>query len=393
MKKTLIHSLTFPPDTISTGMIVSEIADGINSEHHNIEVLASSPQYNLKSADSFIQNNKYLKSKVYKDIKVHYIKSSPRQFVNSLRFIQWLIFNFKSMIFIYRNRRNYDNVLIFSYPPTMNLVCIFTSKILKINTIYSLWELYPEIAERLNEQQGKILNKIFKSIDNYSLKSVSKVVVNSEQLKNYLIKERKIIAEKIHTIHHFSPYGKSDSQPAYELNKIFYAGNTGRPQNVASFLRFFNEHFPSSWQFYLYGAGQEFESLSDYSSDNILINNYLPRDQLELATKEIPFALVCLDYEITIEGFPGKTFDYLNMNKILVNFSNPQSAVSELINKYGLGFNIDLNAPEDVITKLEQMKKPEKIESILENIKNFQSNISNKDIVYKKYISLISASS
>jgi hypothetical protein len=114
---------------------------------------------------------------------------------------------------------------------------------------------------------------------------------------------------------------------------------------------------------------------------------------LELATKEIPFALVCLDYEITIEGFPGKTFDYLNMNKILVNFSNPKSAVSELINKYGLGFNIDVNTPEDVISKLEQMKKPEKVETILENIKNFQKNISNKEIVYKKYITLISTSS
>ena len=114
---------------------------------------------------------------------------------------------------------------------------------------------------------------------------------------------------------------------------------------------------------------------------------------MELATKEIPFALVCLDYEITIEGFPGKTFDYLNMNKILVNFSNPKSAVSELINKYGLGFNIDMNTPEDVISKLEQMKKPEKVETILENIKNFQKNISNKEIVYKKYITLISTSS
>ena len=48
MKKTLFHSLTFPPDTISTGMIVSEIADGINSELNNVEVLASSPQYNIK---------------------------------------------------------------------------------------------------------------------------------------------------------------------------------------------------------------------------------------------------------------------------------------------------------------------------------------------------------
>ncbi len=393
MKKTLFHSLTFPPDTISTGMIVSEIADGINSELHNIEVLASSPQYNLKSADSFSENNKYMKSEVYKDIKVHYIKSSPRQFVNSLRFMQWLNFNFKSMIFIYKNRRNYDNVLIFSYPPTMNLVCIFTSKILKINTIYSLWELYPEIAERLNEQSGKILNSVFKFIDNYSLKSVDKVVVNSEQLKNFLIKERKISAEKIHSIHHFSPYNKSNFQPLYELDKIFYAGNTGRPQNIASFLSFFNKYFPNSWEFHLYGAGQEFDSLSKFSNENILINEYLSRNQLEQVTNDIPFALVCLDYEITIEGFPGKTFDYLNMNKVLINFSNPQSAVSELINNYGLGFNIDMNAPEDFTSTLEQMKNPEKINTILENIKNFQSNISNKEIVYKKYMTLISASS
>ena len=52
-----------------------------------------------------------------------------------------------------------------------------------------------------------------------------------------------------------------------------------------------------------------------------------------------------------------------------------------------------MNAPEDVLTKLEQMKNPEEIKTILENIKNFQSNISNKEIVYKKYMTLISASS
>ena len=53
MKKTLFHSLTFPPDTISTGMIVSEIAEGINTKLHNVEVLASSPQYNVKSVALF----------------------------------------------------------------------------------------------------------------------------------------------------------------------------------------------------------------------------------------------------------------------------------------------------------------------------------------------------
>ena len=393
MKKTLFHSLTFPPDTISTGMIVSEIAEGINTELHNVEVLASSPQYNLKSVELFDNSDKNLSIGSYKNIKVHYIKSKPRKFSNSSRFFQWIEFNFKSILFIYKNRSHYDNIFIFSYPPTMNLVCIFTSRILKINTVYSLWELYPEISEKLNEDPNKILKLFFKYIDNYALKTVNKVVVNSEDLKNYLINNRNITANKIIVINHFSPFMKSNYVPNFELNNIFYAGNTGRPQNLSAFLRYFQKYFPSDWKLDIYGAGQEFNKLSEFSNDNIRINNYLERKELENLTKEIPFALICLDYEITFEGFPGKTFDYLNMNKVLINFSNPNSVVSKLIDKYGLGFNIDLKNPESLTGKLENIKNSNEISKILDNIKYFQENVSNKEIAFKSYLELISSSS
>ena len=393
MKKTLFHSLTFPPDTISTGMIVSEIAEGINTELHNVEVLASSPQYNVKSVELFDNSDENLSIGSYKNIKVHYIKSKPRKFSNSSRFFQWIEFNFKSILFIYKNRSHYDNIFIFSYPPTMNLVCIFTSRILKINTVYSLWELYPEIAEKLNEEPNKILKLFFKYIDNYALKTVDKVVVNSDDLKNYLINKRNITANKIDVINHFSPFMKSNYVPNFELNNIFYAGNTGRPQNLSAFLRYFQKYFPSDWKLDIYGAGQEFNNLSEFSNDNIRINNYLERKELENLTKEIPFALICLDYEITFEGFPGKTFDYLNMNKVLINFSNPNSVVSKLIDKYGLGFNIDLENPESLRGKLEDMKSSNEISKILENIKYFQQSVSNKEIAFKSYLELISSSS
>ena len=393
MKKTLFHSLTFPPDTISTGMIVSEIAEGINTELHNVEVLASSPQYNVKSVELFDNSDENLSIGSYKNIKVNYIKSKPRKFSNSSRFFQWIEFNFKSILFIYKNRSDYDNIFIFSYPPTMNLVCIFTSRILKINTVYSLWELYPEISEKLNEDPNKILKLFFKYIDNYALKTVNKVVVNSDDLKNYLINNRNITANKIIVINHFSPFMKSNYVPNFELNNIFYAGNTGRPQNLSAFLRYFQKYFPSDWKLDIYGAGQEFNKLSEFSNDNIRINNYLERKELENLTKEIPFALICLDYEITFEGFPGKTFDYLNMNKVLINFSNPNSVVSKLIDKYGLGFNIDLKNPESLTGKLENMKNSNEISKILDNIKYFQQSVSNKEIAFKSYLELISSSS
>ena len=393
MKKTLFHSLTFPPDTISTGMIVSEIADGINSKLNNVEVLASSPQYNIKSIESFDHDNQNLYNGSFKNIKVHYIRSKPRKFSNSSRFFQWIEFNFKSILFIYKNRHDYDNIFIFSYPPTMNLVCIFTSRILKINTIYSLWEIYPEIAEKLNEEPNKILKLFFKYIDNYALKNVDEVVVNSDDLKNYLINMRNITPNKINVINHFSPFMKSDYEPNFDLNYIFYAGNTGRPQNLSTFLNYFEKYFPSDWKLDIFGAGQEFKSLYEFSSNNIQINSYLERKELENVTRDIPFALISLDYEVTFEGFPGKTFDYLNMNKILINFSNPNSAVSKLIEKYGLGFNIDLKNPESLKGKLVDMKSSNEISKIVENIKYFQQNVSNKEIAFKSYLELISPSS
>ena len=389
MKKILFHSLTFPPDTISTGMIVSKIAEGFQKDLKNVEVLASSPQYNLKILEQFRES----KHQIYNDIKVHYISSSPRKFVNSLRFLQWLSFNLKSLKFIYKNRKTYEHIFIFSYPPTMNLVCIFTSRILKIKTIYSLWELYPEIAQKLKEQPNFLLNKIFKAIDNYALNSVDSVVVNSKELKQYLITNRKIDRNKIFSVSHFSPFNKSNHIPNYDLKNIFYAGNVGKPQNLQDFISFFQQNFPNYWSIDLYGAGQELENVQKLKNINVRFHEYLSREELEILTKDIPFALISLDYEITMEGFPGKTFDYLNMNKILINYSNPNSAVSNLIDEHGLGFNIDKNNPNTLINFMDALSSEDALDNVISNISKFQKNISNEEIVYKKYISLISSSS
>ena len=389
MKKILFHSLTFPPDTISTGMIVSKIAEGFQKDLKNVEVLASSPQYNLKILEEFRES----KHQIYNDIKVHYISSSPRKFVNSLRFLQWLSFNLKSLKFIYKNRKTYEHIFIFSYPPTMNLVCIFTSRILKIKTIYSLWELYPEIAQKLKEQPNFLLNKIFKAIDNYALNSVDSVVVNSKELKQYLITNRKIDRNKIFSVSHFSPFNKSNHIPNYDLKNIFYAGNVGKPQNLQDFINFFQQNFPNYWSIDLYGAGQELENVQKLKNINVRFHEYLSREELEILTKDIPFALISLDYEITMEGFPGKTFDYLNMNKILINYSNPNSAVSKLIDEHGLGFNIDKNNPNTLKNFMDALSSEDAIDNVISNISKFQKNISNEEIVYKKYMSLISSSS
>jgi len=47
MKKILFHSLTIPPDNVSTGNLVAEIASKFVETSNSIEILASTPQYNF----------------------------------------------------------------------------------------------------------------------------------------------------------------------------------------------------------------------------------------------------------------------------------------------------------------------------------------------------------
>ena len=124
-------------------------------------------------------------------------------------------------------------------------------------------------------------------------------------------------------------------------------------------------------------------------NEKVVVNEYTERDKLIELTSDIPFALVSLDPNLTIEGFPGKTFDYLSMNKIILCFANENSAVARFIEKYKVGINIDpknINNLGDVIEKLNSSKF---IEESLNNVAILNKNEINKEKVIDNYLSLI----
>ena len=93
MTKILFHSLTIPPDKVSTGMLVAEIASGFKDRGVDVEILASTPQYNF---DSNINNkvefkriSRILSESSYKDVRVIHINSKKRSYSDSKRILQW----------------------------------------------------------------------------------------------------------------------------------------------------------------------------------------------------------------------------------------------------------------------------------------------------------------
>ena len=389
MKKILFHSLTIPPDKVSTGMLVAEIASGFKDSGVDVEILASTPQYNFDSSvDSKVELKKISKNlyeSTYKNVKVFHISSKKRSYSDSKRIFQWLKFHYHSKKYLFKHRNEYSHIFLFSYPPTMNIVGIFIAKFLKIKLIYSYWELYPEIAQKVNRIKNKFIISIFKSIDTFALKSADSVVLNSKELEEY-IKNERLVKNNTCTINHFSPFPYTDMLPNKNKKSIFYAGNIGKPQNIPLFVDYFKKSLSNEWTLNIYGSGEEYDHVKSLSNEKILVNEYTERNKLIELTSDIPFALVSLDPNLTIEGFPGKTFDYLSMNKIILCFGNDSSAVARFIEENQVGINLN---PDNFDSIIEKLNSPEFIEKSLNNIINLNKYEINKEKVIDKYLSLI----
>ena len=270
----------------------------------------------------------------------------------------------------------------------MNLVSIFVYKILKLKVTYSVWELYPEIANNLSLFKSKLLTRMFKKLDTYSMKNTDNLVVNSPELRNYLITNRDLSKKNIEVIMHFSPYPLSENHPNLDLKKMFYAGNLGKPQNLEKFIQMSIEH-DVKWELDIYGAGTEYVNIEKYVNAEINLNKHIERNELIEKISDIPVALISLDERITIEGFPGKTFDYLSMNKVLLSISNKESAVAKFIEKYSLGVNIEPDSVKSFLDAFEKLSSKQFLSETLLNVSNINRNQIEKSEIVKKYLTLI----
>ena len=390
MSRVLFHSLTIPPDQVSTGMLVADIAAKFHNKGTSIEVLASTPQYRFDSKEFSAEEMTKVKRNIYtsnyKGVKITHLYASKRSFNRITRLFQWISYHIKSITYLTKNRKNFDSIYIFSYPPTMNLIAIYSKKILKKKTVYSVWELYPEIASKLNELNSSLLLNLFKRIDNFCLRVIDNVVVNSEELKDYLVSKRNIEENKVNVIYHFSNEPEIP-KPSIMNKEIMYAGNLGTPQNLESFINIFSES-TNKFNLTIYGSGTQYERISNMNSNNINVNSFVDRKKLVELTKDIPYALVSLSPKLTVEGFPGKTFDYLKMNKILIGYSNPESGLAKFIEKYELGVNISPNV-DNIDKKFEQLQDKLFIDRVYKNITKVNNQLADINIIADRYLGLI----
>ena len=126
------------------------------------------------------------------------------------------------------------------------------------------------------------------------------------------------------------------------------------PVTFKSFVNTFNKINDGTWNLVLIGSGTQYDEVKSIESEYINVYSYLSKEALNQKLQEVQIMLVALSGKLTVEGFPGKTFDYLSRGKYILCYANPKSAVANLIINNDLGMNIE---PGDHLTLADKLEK------------------------------------
>jgi hypothetical protein len=248
-------------------------------------------------------------------------------------------------------------------------------------------DLYPEAlyASKIFPFQNRFVFKLLRSIKNYSLKYVDKMINLSESqnkiLKQYL-NTKKIITKIIH------PWDLRDIKVKkknikkflikYNLTKkkiVLYAGNIGAAHSVDTLIELINFSEKKNKEFYFIFAciGKKKQKLLSYLrfNKNVLITSYFSKRETSYLLNSAFCHLVTLEDNWAGIVYPSKIFGIIKTKKPIVYIGPNNTDIDKFIrlNKYGITFR-NSEKPSKILESIEIFSKTNKLTRVNSYSKN-----------------------
>ena len=367
----LLSHRYFWPDSAPYAFLLRAIGEDMASDGHEVHVFASKPSYRKTSAQTSPKTEKMgdlnvSRTWVFQEAGSHVIVRALNVFLYCLGLF------FKTL------RLRPDVVTASSFPPVFaGYAAGLGAKLTGAKFIYHMQDIHPEVSELSGGAMGRgIFAKIFRMLDNQSLRRASAIVVLSEDMAQ-TIRERNLGDLPIYVINNFAldsgePLGTPPPEYAKPAGKrrVIFAGNLGRFQNLGvlstGIARCFEAH-PDLELFFL-GDGKALKDLKEQWEGNpqVKFAPFLPLDQAKPLIAEAEVGLVSLSEGIYKVAYPSKLLTYLGLGVPVLALTEPVSELSRSLTQAGLAQVPASPAPEDIETALEALlKAPTKREEIV----------------------------
>jgi glycosyltransferase involved in cell wall biosynthesis len=340
-----IISELFYPDEVSTGYVMTKIAEKIN-ETESVGVICGPSGYQSGVLQATYQLSKSI---LVKRVNV------PRFNKNSLllRILGFILLTtgiaFKILVHVKRG----DKLVLVTNPPTLLPVTAFLKKLKGFRFIIIIHDVFPENAvagEMISEKS--ILFKLFIALFNWSYRLADRLIVVGSDMKELFYEKvgnKKPISVITNWADHkdifpieSSNFFKNFSPESKNKVLIQFAGNIGRVQGLEQLFMILKKIKSCSWYLVLIGDGAQKELLekmvAEQSITNIQFLSSRPRNEQNDFLNACDIGLVTLSSGMFGLGVPSKVYNIFSAGKPVLYIGDQNAEISRYINENNVGW-------------------------------------------------------
>jgi glycosyltransferase involved in cell wall biosynthesis len=268
------------------------------------------------------------------------------------------------------NMKNYKAIIVYSTPPILIAIAALAKKLFGIKIIFVSYDVYPEIAINSDYIAEKgIISRVMNLINKKFFKNCSKIIVISNDMKKFIIKNRTIDDNKVSVIHNWSTEEKREVRSInnVELKKIrkkyelviSYFGNMGTVQDMNTIIdtiQFLNNR---NVAFVFAGHGNKMEwldqTMSKKNLNNCFIFDYLKGQDFLEALEITDLFIVSLEKGLGGLAVPSKTYTYYQSGKPVIAIMDEFTDIYREIRDFHAGISIKNGESKKLAKKIEYL--------------------------------------
>ncbi len=343
--RVLLIVIQFPPDTNSTGQLMSQLCEGLARCGHDITVLTTFPHYeHFRIGEE--HRGKWIERTREQGLEIiRLFTYAPGKKTMFNRLLSYVTFNTLAAITATLSRSRWDVILCPNGSFFTGLAASFIGVIKSVPFIYNVQDLYPDVPVRAGQLRNPYAIEALKAIEKLMYRQAAHVTVISPMMRDNLV-SKGVAPEKISMIPNFvdtdfiRPLPKvNDFAKEHGLVDKFvvtHAGNLGYVYDLETLLDAASLlSSEKNISFLIVGNGVAKAKLEKKARDLKLANlRFMPLQPHE----RLPWLRACSDVQVSLykngaaqDSFPSKIYEIMASGRPLLASAEGGSGVQALV--------------------------------------------------------------
>jgi glycosyltransferase involved in cell wall biosynthesis len=400
--KILLITQVFYPDTVSVSQHLTDLAEKLVEDGHEVTVYTSCYPYEEKI-------HRYNSSEDYRGVKIERLRQSSFGKRSTLtRLLDFFTFYFSiSIKLLFIKQKKFDVIVGTTVPPLLSLVGVIVSKLKGIKFHYWVMDLQPELSISSGLiKKGSLSARFFTKLGNYIIRN-SEGVISLDRFMTQYLYSRGAKKDSVKTIAVWPVLEKTFSgsrmsnpfriENAFgEKFVIMYSGNHAYVHQLDTLLEaalILKEN--SRFLFVFVGGGVRKKDVTEFKYkhklENIVQLPFQPRENIHNSLGSSDIQVVILGNGQVGYTHPNKVYGAMYIGKPVLYIGPAESHVADLLNDLNGNISVQHGQSKVLADKIELLfsKDWDEINRIGKNNLTYAKNNFHPDVLKQKMIDVI----